>query len=61
MPDRSLPDPLSEPFISVPRAAAILGISRSSAYLAQEIPTVQVGGRRLVPTARFLRAFGLSS
>lgn len=62
-PDRSLPDPGAEPTITVPRAAAIVGISRRAGYAAVErgeIPSIWVGGRVVVPTARFLTELGLT-
>jgi excisionase family DNA binding protein len=43
--------------ITVGEAAEMLGISRTSAYLCarrQEIPTVRLGRRVLVPVARFM-------
>lgn len=63
MTDRTLPDPTQEPTITVPRVAAILGLSNRAAYMAVErgeIPTVSVGRRLIVPTARFLTKFGLA-
>lgn len=56
-----LPD---TPTISVDEAAAILGISRRTAYRMAEsgdLPTCDLGGRRArrVPTATFLAKFGL--
>ena len=53
-----LPDPAAEPVVSVERAGAIFGISRSSAYIAVksgEIPSVRLGRRLVVPTAALLR------
>lgn len=52
--DRRLPDPVSEPTITVERAAVILGISRASAYEAVRdgvIPSIRIRRRILVPTA----------
>jgi excisionase family DNA binding protein len=43
--------------ITVGEAAEMLGISRTSAYLCarrQEIPTVRLGRRVLVPVGRFM-------
>ena len=43
--------------ITVGEAAEMLGIPRTSAYLCarrQEIPTVRLGRRVLVPVARFM-------
>lgn len=60
---RSLPDPDREPTLRVERAAAILHISRRSAYYAVtrgEIPSIRIGKRIVVPTARFLAAYGLN-
>lgn len=60
---RDLPDPQTEPTLSIERAAAILGISRRSGYeLAEagDLPTIAVGKRRRqVPTWRFLAKFDL--
>lgn len=53
-----LPDPATRPTISVDEAAAILGISRNSAYegvKVGEIPSIRVGRRRLVVTAALRR------
>ncbi len=50
------------PTISVEQAAAVLGISRRSAYRAAaigELPTLRLGRRLLVPTARLLELLGL--
>lgn len=55
--DRTLPDPAAEPTINVKRAAAVLGISVRHAYVGVErgeIPSIKVGTRIVVPTARFL-------
>lgn len=48
--------------ISVREAAKLLGMGDTAAYEAAkrgEIPTVRIGRRLHVPTARFLDAFGL--
>lgn len=58
---RTIPDPRTEPTISVQRAAELLGISRVSAYNAAssgELPTIRIGSRLLVPTAALLRMLG---
>lgn len=47
--------------ISVEEAGALLGIGRSGAYGAAgrgEIPTLRIGRRLVVPTARLLRMLG---
>jgi excisionase family DNA binding protein len=59
-PDRSsgLPDPVTEPTLTVQRTADILNISRGSAYKAIEsgdIPSFRIGSRILIPTAPVLR------
>jgi predicted DNA-binding transcriptional regulator AlpA len=59
---RRLPDPREEPTISVPDAGAILGLSRPSAYEAAkrgDIPTISIGRRLVVPTAKLLDMLGL--
>lgn len=59
---RALPDPAVEPTIRVDRAAAILGISVRAVYNAAKegrIPAIRVGGRVVIPTARFLRFIDL--
>jgi excisionase family DNA binding protein len=62
--DRSVPDPQADPFLTVPRTAAILNVTPRHAYrLVQsgEIPSITVGERRIVvPTAEFLAKFRLA-
>ena len=43
---------------SVPEAAAILGISRATAYRPGVLPTIRVGGRLLVPRTALRRMIG---
>lgn len=53
---------LSKPTITVPEAGQVLGISRATAYDAAqrgEIPTIRIGRRLLVPTARLLAQLGV--
>lgn len=48
--------------MTVEQAAALLGVSRRSAYRAAaagQIPTVRVGRRILVPTARLHHMLGI--
>lgn len=48
--------------LTVEQAAEVLGISRRSAYRAVErgdLPTLRLGRRLLVPTARLLALLGL--
>lgn len=55
--DRTLPNPATEPTVTVDRAAAILGISRAAAFkgaAAGELPCIRVGRRLVVPTAALL-------
>ncbi len=57
-----LPDPLEEPTVDVERAGRILGISRGSAYegvRTGDLPSIRVGRRILVPTAKLLEMLGL--
>jgi len=59
-----LPDPVQEPTIPIPRAGKILKISRSSAYEAAsrgEIPTIRLGRRLVVPTAKLLALLGIDT
>jgi excisionase family DNA binding protein len=47
--------------MTIPEAARLLGISRSAAYRAVargEIPTIRIGRRLLVPTARLYAMLG---
>ena len=48
--------------MTVEEAARLLGISRGAAYRAAaagQIPTIRIGRRLLVPTARLLEMLGL--
>jgi hypothetical protein len=58
-----LPDPVSQPTMSVPDAGRLAyGISRPAAYEAAkrgEIPTIRIGRRLFVPTAKLLAMLGL--
>jgi len=57
-----LPDPESEPTLSVPDAGALLGLGRSAAYSAAgsgQIPTLRLGRKLRVPTAALRRMVGL--
>lgn len=60
----ALLEPAVHPTVSVDEAAAILGVSRGSAYAAVRagtIPSVRVGRRLLIPTARLAALLGLST
>jgi hypothetical protein len=59
--ERALPDPSTEPVVSVERAGQVLGLSRGSAYEAVrrgEIPSLRFNRRLVVPTARLLALLG---
>lgn len=61
---RTIPDPNAEPTIPVKRAAVILGISVRHAYSAverDEIPSIKVGRKIVIPTARFLAKYDLTA
>jgi hypothetical protein len=50
----AVPDPFSRPTLTAPEVAAILRISRASAFRGIEtgqIPSIRIGRRLLVPTA----------
>jgi excisionase family DNA binding protein len=62
--NHSLPDPSTRPTLTVDEAAAFLGVSRCTAYLAAnsgQLPTLRIGRRLLVPTAALLRLLQLDS
>lgn len=57
-----IPNASERPTLTVDEAAAILGISRSSAFnaaAAGELPTIRIGHRLLVPTAALRRLLGM--
>ncbi|HWL99083.1 MAG TPA: helix-turn-helix domain-containing protein [Nocardioidaceae bacterium] len=60
-----VPDPAERATLTVwPETAAILGLSKASAYDAArrgEIPTIRVGRRLLVPTAALRRMLQLDN
>lgn len=59
---RALPRPEDQPTLTVEHTAAVLGISRSSAYAAinrGEIPVIRLGSRLLVPTAAIRQMLGI--
>ncbi|MCD0453348.1 helix-turn-helix domain-containing protein [Actinocorallia sp. API 0066] len=58
-----IPDPSIEPTISVPRAAQLLGVSRTTGYKAVglgDIPIIHVGNCLRVPTAEILAMLGMA-
>ncbi|MDP9403840.1 MAG: helix-turn-helix domain-containing protein [Actinomycetota bacterium] len=51
------------PVLPVEQGGAILGLGRSASYEAAkrgELPTIAIGRRRVVPTARLLTLLGLN-
>ena len=57
-----LPNPDERPTLTVDMAASVLGISRNSAYegvRSGQIPSVRIGRRILVPTARLIDLLGI--
>jgi excisionase family DNA binding protein len=64
VPAAGVPDPSVQPTMSVEEAGRLLGISRTSAYNAAktgDIPTIRIGGRLLVPTARLRDLLGITT
>lgn len=58
---RLLPDPVKSPTVTVPEAAAVLGVSRAAAYAAVQrgdIPSIRIGHRVVVPTVELRRLLG---
>jgi hypothetical protein len=59
-----LPDPETQPWLSIPDAGAVFGLSRAASYQAAqrgEIPTIRLGKRLLVPTAKLRAMLGLGA
>jgi excisionase family DNA binding protein len=57
-----IPDPYLQPTMTIEDASRILGISRTAAYTAAktgDIPTIKIGRRTLVPTARLREMLGI--
>jgi hypothetical protein len=64
LPRRALPDPEDEPTITIEDAGTVLGIGRSSAYAAArrgDLPTITIGRRKVVPTARLRAMLGMAA
>lgn len=58
-----LPDPAERPTLTVEETAAILQLGRNTVYDAVrsgEVPSIRVGRRYLVPTARLASMLGLT-
>lgn len=61
--DEGVPEAKDRPVMSVPEAGAHVGLCRSGSYAAAnrgEIPTIQLGRKKVVPTAQFRALLGLS-
>lgn len=59
---KAIPDPEVQPTMAVPDAGRVLGLGRASSYEAARlgtIPTIRVGRRLVVPTAKFRTLLGL--
>jgi excisionase family DNA binding protein len=57
----TLPDPQTQPTLTVPEAAQILGVIVRTVYNAverNELPAIRVGRAIRIPTARFLAQYG---
>lgn len=57
-----MPDPWTVPLVTVPAAGRLLGYSQASAYrqaAAGDLPTIRLGGRLMVPTAKLYALLGL--
>ena len=57
-----LPDPQEQPTLSIEETAAILQLGRNTVYEAVRsgaVPSIRVGRRYLVPTARLAAMLGL--
>jgi excisionase family DNA binding protein len=60
----ALPDPTEQPTLSVPEAAAILGVNPRTVYNAVEAktcPAIRMGRIIRIPTARFIAAYGFAN
>lgn len=59
----TIDDLRSRPTITVAEAAAVLGIHRDSAYQgvrSGDIPSIRIGSRYVIPTARLLALLGIT-
>ncbi len=60
--NRPIPDPREVPVLDVPSAGAYLGLGRTAAYEAAhrgDLPTIRIGRRVVVPTAKILGMLGI--
>lgn len=61
---QALPDPQVQPTMTVPEAGRYFGLQKAASYNAArrgEIPTITVGRRLLVPTAKLRVLLGLDA
>ncbi|MFE3109051.1 hypothetical protein ACFXKJ_19330 [Kitasatospora indigofera] len=59
-----LPDPRVQPTMIVPEAGRLLGLQKAASYNAArrgDIPTISVGRRLLVPTAKLRALLGIDA
>ncbi|GAA2746072.1 helix-turn-helix domain-containing protein [Kitasatospora cinereorecta] len=59
-----LPDPRVQPTMTVPEAGRLLGLQKAASYNAArrgDIPTISVGRRLLVPTAKLRALLGIDA
>ncbi|WP_329490191.1 helix-turn-helix domain-containing protein [Kitasatospora sp. NBC_01246] len=59
-----LPDPRVQPTMTVPEAGRLLGLQKVASYNAArrgDIPTISVGRRLLVPTAKLRALLGIDA
>ncbi len=60
----ALPDPQVRPTMTVPEAGRLFGLERAASYNAArrgDFPTITVGRRLLVPTAKLRALLGLDA
>lgn len=59
-----VPDPRVKPWMTVPQGGKVFGLDRAASYNAAkrgDIPTIRIGRRLFVPTAKLLAMLGLGS
>ncbi|MEU4231044.1 helix-turn-helix domain-containing protein [Nonomuraea sp. NPDC026600] len=61
---KPLPNANEQPTMTIPEAGTFLGLARGTAYEAAakgEIPTLEFGRRKVVPTAKLREMLGLGN
>lgn len=61
--DQTLPDPRTQPTLSVEQVGDLLGVSRGAAYQAikeGQIPHFKIGKRIIIPTSQILTMLGVA-